>query len=683
MSSLAVKVRNEPAKSTEQPIIPELVPIKSRPIKLPQPNVAKSKTGLVKPVVNNQMKNLEGACSKSIQDQNRKIITRENVQEYLLKDLMEQEKALDEETTLEHDKKILDHDYIRNSFGCNNAEYMIDDIKQEPKDQSRSDLLKVIKKENIDQDYLNQDKKDITVKQDKDNLHNVRIKTEPLDNILLYPDYNMTNIAVKEEKFENDLSNVFQVSKNIANVFQASTRITGEVQEFVKEEPMDDFDYEDDIIMLSNENFTIVEHPLIKSNEDCSREDSSAKIQSNEFQEDLSKFEPEIIVTNQSPSKMIESDLKIAAKKQSKIFSSDIKIVSNRILLKTNDDKTKKERTPKGARWYKCNKCNYQNILREFKKHTTQCRQTQKYTKITNEDESELAKESLWDQYYCTKCNCIFFTLKKYILHFISHNVKQGSCPVCAINLPNVTHLGMHFISHVKQSYVKDVQSLKANEELKKKNEQLVTEHEELMKKNDDLFKSNKKVINKNEKIINDNEKLMYNELSMEEDIDLLKQNEQLFIANEKLATHNVALNSQNEELRLKIDECNAIWRGIGKCSMYKCKDCQEKVLLRDSFRHFESHLILEPATSKPDNDELINRKNEIVDASILSPEIIQKIVGKQTFFIGNFDRRFQSTNQPYTLHDTGLHMVYTEEVRSNKNYLNSTCTRRFRSLKD
>lgn len=624
---VTVKLKNEPAKSSEVPKIPELVPIKSRPVILPKLKPAKTRTDSVESINNNQRKKLKIDNSKSVQGQNRKIITRENVQEYILKDLMEQEKALDEETTLEHDKKILDHDYIRNSIGDNYAEIMIDNIKQEPKDHN-SDLLKAIKKENIHQDSLNDDKKDVNVKQDNDSFDNVKIKIEPLDNSLIYPDYNMTNIKVKEEKIENDLSNVFQVSKDIANVFQASTRITGEVQEIIKEEPMDEFDYEDDIIVLNSENFTIEEHPLFNTSEECSREDISTEIESSEFQEDMSKFIPEIILTNRNPTKMVESDLKIDSKKQqNKIFDSDIKIVSNRFLRKTINE-TKKARTQNGARLYKCKECNYENIFREFRKHIVNCRRTRKFTKITNEDESELAKESLWDQYYCTKCNCIFFTLKKYILHFIVHNVQKGSCPVCAMTLPNVTSLGMHFISHVKQSYVKDIQSMKANEELKKKNEQLVKEYEELMKNNNDLIKSNKKVIRKNEKFINENEKRMENEVSMEEDIDLLKQNEQLCIANDKLFASNMELKSQNNELKLKIDKCNAIL-GLGKSSVYKCNNCEQKVFLRDSFRHFEEHLVLEPIAIKTENNEKLQETDKFAGASHLSPESIQKITGK------------------------------------------------------
>lgn len=601
----------------------ELVPIKSRHV-----GIQKLKTESVQSDNSNQLKTLKG--TNSVEHKNSQI-TRDNVQEYLLKDLMEQEKALDEDAVLDGDEEILkheripDHDYVRNSLGHDYAGTVIGDIKEEPGDQHCDDLLKFIKKEKVVEVPFSQDDKDIKEEQNKDNIDNVKIKTEPLDNIVLYSEYNMSNITIKEEEIENNLSNVFQVSKDIASVFQASTSTTGVLHEMVKEEPMDEFDYEDDIIVLNNENFTIDEHPLFKSSEEHPFE-----MDSSELQEDMSKFEPEVIVTNKSSNIIFEPEVKISPNRpQNKVYSSDIQIVSNRILLKSLNDSNKKNLKQRKARWYKCNKCSYEGIYSEFKKHSDLCRTPCKYTKITNDDENELAKENIWDQYYCTKCNCIFFTLKKYIMHFIAHNVKVLCCPVCAIKLPNITRLGIHFISHVKQSYVKDIQSMEKSEQLKKTNKELVTEYEELMKNNDELMQTNNKKIKKNKKLINENEKWMDDdELLMDQDVDLFKQNERLFSANEKLANSNAELISQNDELKKKIDESNTKWQEADKGVVYKCQNCQEQVLSRETFRHFENHLTLEAAPSKSENDEL-GQNNHYFGASVLSQEIIRIIIGK------------------------------------------------------
>lgn len=632
-SSLADNIQNEPTNSIEEPTVPELVPIKSRQLRILEANAEKPKTDFV-PDDFNQKRERKVANSKRDHGKNHQKITRENVQEYLLKDLMEQEKALDEEIELEHDKetheygeKILGHDYVKNSLGHDYTGSMIDNIKQEPRD----DLEKNDIEENMDQDTLNQDNDALIVRQEKDNSDNINIKIEPLDDIILYPDYEMSNVIIKEEKKDN-LSNVFQVSKDIANDCQASTSIAGEVQDTVKEEPMDEFDYEDDIIVLNSENFTIEEHPLFKSNNECAPQELPIETDLSEFQEGIkNKLEPEIIFTHKNPSKKLKPELKISSriKTQNKIFMSDVKIVSNKNSLKAINE-SKKIKTLRGRKVYKCNKCTYEGIFREFKIHTAQCRSARKFTKIINENEDELAKETLWDQYYCTKCNCVFFTLKKYILHFIAHSIKQGACPVCAITLPNVTSLGMHFVSHVKQSYTKNVQTMNEIEQLNNKNEQLVTEYEELMKRNEELLISNKKVINRNEKIIDGNIRLMNDdELTMEDDLNLLKQNKHFNSANVKLVASNVELNSRNDELKLKIDEANAIRRAVGPGVVYKCKTCLDKVLLRDSFRHFESHLTLELVPCKTEIEQLVPQTDEVTEVNVLSPDTMTQIISK------------------------------------------------------
>lgn len=625
--------------------MPELVPIKSRKIRILKGNT-KSKTDsslsnnsnkVKKPEVakekNDRNENFEVVTAKNGQDNSFQIITRENVQEYLLKDLMEQERALDEEAPLakilERNKETLDHDYVMNSLGHDYTGNIITNIKEEPRDGHSDDSLNFVTKEDMDQESLNQNNEDIIMKQEtEDDVDNVRIKTEPLDNIILYPDYNMANIEVNDAVVENDLLKVFQVSRDIANVFQASTSVNGEVRATIKEEPMDELDYEDDIIVLNNDNFTIEEHPLFKTDDEEQLETNSREIK-----EDMSKFEPEIIVTKKSPCK--EHQIRLVRNKKENIFKAEIKIVSNRSFQKTNDDfesdsknmkkKKKTRRIRRGAKRYKCKKCNYEGFFREFRKHLVQCRPTQKFTKITNEDENKLTEESLWDQYYCTKCNCIFFTLKKYIMHFVSHNVKQGSCPVCAMKYPTITRLGLHFINHVKESYVKDEQATDENMQMKKQNEQLVAQYSNLIKKNEVAIKYNENFIKTNEKYINDNEKYMKDEHSMDNER-LLERNEKLLTVNEELVSTNVELKNRNDKLKLKIAESNIT--GVS----YECKTCNEKMLLRDTFQHFEQHLLVTPEPSKcktEANDEERDQNNQVNQSSIISPESIKEIIGK------------------------------------------------------
>lgn len=612
-------------------------------------------------------------------------ITRKNLHEYLLKDLIEQEKAFDEAEALDeeapfeedpafdeataldeekdlnekialyketpHDEKtaldretahneetandkkkefdieifhgnLTDHDYFINSLGHYTGTTNVE-VKAEPMDDQYSidcteNALKIVKIENMDQD-MDQDEGIIN----PDKMDYVRTKTD-----LIYPDHNMTKTKVKEDIIKNELTEIFGISNDISSVFQASASVTGAVRGAIKEEPLDEFDFEDDIIVLNNENFSFEDNPIFKATGvELATELNSCEI------DDMSKFEPEIIVSNESPCNDKSNFAKILRNK--KEYVSDIKVVSNRSSPQAQADNELLNETPgkrKGKKLYTCKKCNFEDVYREFKKHLGECRATRKFTKITNEDENELANKSIWGQFYCTKCNCIFFTLKKYLLHFICHKVKLGSCPVCAIEYSDITRLCLHFIAHVKNSFTINEQAMKETENFTKQSEELCTQYDRLIKKNEDAIKFNNRIIKKNEKHVLQNEKNMNDELLMKDDVVnvmTLEKNKKLFNINAKLVLTNEGLKAENKELKLKLSESSSRLKDVSNSVVYECKDCKDIVLQRDTFCHFEKHLTWDTPQIKIDTDEMVNQNAEISAAVDLSPELKNKIFGK------------------------------------------------------
>ncbi|XP_022832737.1 zinc finger protein 236-like isoform X1 [Spodoptera litura] len=91
-------------------------------------------------------------------------------------------------------------------------------------------------------------------------------------------------------------------------------------------------------------------------------------------------------------------------------------------------------------RIYKCNKCGYQARHKKFKEHVESVCGKSTYNKKT---------------YNCTKCETVFPSLGKYLVHFTKHGVKEMACPECLRQFQTVTQLGQHLYTHIKQNFVR------------------------------------------------------------------------------------------------------------------------------------------------------------------------------------------------------------------------------------